>query len=219
MNFNYQKARETMVENQLRPNKIKDQNILNLFKKIPKENFLPNEINEIPYSDLDINLISNRGYLKNLHIAQLINSAEIKKTHKILHIGSLTGYVTVLLANLCFKVTAIEINQELKKELRNNINSLNVNNINIAEGSFEQGYADESPYNIIFIDTPIKKIDDKILNQLEKNFGKVIMIKKNKNNLNKAIKITRNKDNYSEIYLFDVFSKYELFKEMERLEF
>ena len=39
MNFNYQKARELMVENQLRPNKINDLNILNLFKKIPKEKF------------------------------------------------------------------------------------------------------------------------------------------------------------------------------------
>ena len=41
MNFNYQKARELMVENQLRPNKINDLNILNLFKTVPKEKFLP----------------------------------------------------------------------------------------------------------------------------------------------------------------------------------
>ena len=44
MNFNYQKARELMVENQLRPNKINDLNILNLFRKIPKEKFLPSSI-------------------------------------------------------------------------------------------------------------------------------------------------------------------------------
>ena len=39
MNFNYQKSRELMVENQLRPNKINDLNILNLFKTVSKENF------------------------------------------------------------------------------------------------------------------------------------------------------------------------------------
>ena len=44
MNFNFQKARELMVENQLRPNKINDPTILELFKNIKKEDFLPEQI-------------------------------------------------------------------------------------------------------------------------------------------------------------------------------
>ena len=51
--MNFQKSRNLMIENQLRPNKIKDPILLNIFKKIPKETFLPEEIKEIPYSDLD----------------------------------------------------------------------------------------------------------------------------------------------------------------------
>ena len=101
MNLNYQKARDLMVKNQLRPNKIKDKWILNIFKETPKEDFLIDKKKVSPYSDLDINVSHNRGYLKNLHIAQLINNAEITKNHKILHLGALTGYVTVLLSNLC----------------------------------------------------------------------------------------------------------------------
>ena len=97
-----------MVENQLRHNKINDPFILELFKEIPKENFLPNDIKDHPYSDLNITLVSNRGYLKNLHIAQLINYAEINQTHKVLHLGALTGYVTTMLANLCSEDFAIE---------------------------------------------------------------------------------------------------------------
>ena len=79
MNFNYQKARDLMVENQLRPNKIQDANILEVFKAVPKEVFLYEENRAATYSDLDIHLSGNRGYLKTLHIAQLINSANIKK--------------------------------------------------------------------------------------------------------------------------------------------
>ena len=51
-------------------------------KEVPKENFLPNEIKDLSYSDLDITLVSNRGYLKNLHIAQLINYAENRQFHQ-----------------------------------------------------------------------------------------------------------------------------------------
>ena len=44
MNYNFQKARELMVENQLRPNKINNPVILELFKNIKKEDFLPEKI-------------------------------------------------------------------------------------------------------------------------------------------------------------------------------
>lgn len=219
MNFNYQKARNLMVENQLRPNKIKDPIILNIFKKIPKESFMLEEVKVIPYSDSDIPIAANRGYLKNLHIAQLINNAEINKNHKVLHLGALTGYVTTILSHLSLEVIAIETEDELIKKLKKNINSLNLQNIKIFKENFKDGCKSEAPFNRIFIDTPIKKLDYTILDQLSEDSGKIIMIQKESNNFNKAIKITKNMDNFSNEYLFDVFSNYELFKDKEGFYF
>ena len=98
--MNFQKARISMVENQLRPNKINDSNILNIFNEIEKEQFLNNDLMSLAYSDIDLNLIANRGYLKNLHLAQLVQHSNIKKGDNILHIGGLTGYVTLILSKL-----------------------------------------------------------------------------------------------------------------------
>ena len=215
MNVNYQKTRELMVENQLRPNRIKDANILNIFKEIPKEDFVPKEINSLPYSDTEISLTNNRGYLKNLHLAQLIHYSDIKKNHKILHIGALTGYVSTLFSKLCFEVLVIETREDLTLKLQKNINDFNLKNIKIVSGSFEEGFPSEGPYDRIIIDTPIKKLNNKILDQLDQNLGKIVIIEKEKNNLNKAFKITRNKNNFSKEYLFDVFSNYQLFYEKE----
>ena len=214
MNFNYQKARELMVQNQLRPNKIKDPQILYLFENTPKENFI-SEKNKILYSDLDIDVQNNRGYLKNLHIAQLISSAEINKEHKILHIGALTGYVTFILANLGFSIFAIEESQNLNMELKRNIENMKLNNVNIVNGTFIDGYELEAPYDRIIIDNPIKEINERIFNQVNENLGKILMIKKEKSNLNKAFKITKNKEKFSKEYLFDVFSEYQLFEDKE----
>ena len=214
MNFNYQKARELMVQNQLRPNKIKDPQILYLFENTPKENFI-SENNKILYSDLDIDVQNNRGYLKNLHIAQLISSAEISKEHKILHIGALTGYVTFILANLGFSIFAIEESQNLNMELKRNIENMKLNNVNIVNGTFIDGYELEAPYDRIIIDNPIKEINERVFNQLNENSGKILMIKKEKSNLNKAFKITKNKEKFSKEYLFDVFSEYQLFEDKE----
>ena len=219
MNFNYQKARNIMVENQLRPNKIKDIHILELFNTTPKEDFLPEKITLSPYSDLDIPLLKNRGYLKNLHIAQLIHNAEIENTHKVLHIGALTGYVTSILAKLSAEVYAIETEPSMLSELKNNIKKTDINNIKIVDGSFKEGFPNGAPFDRIIIDTPIKEVSEKFLKQLSPNLGKIIMVKKISNDLGKAEKITMNKNNISNEFLFDVFSKYELYSEIEEFIF
>ena len=219
MNFNYQKARDLMVENQLRPNKIQDANILEIFKAVPKEVFLHEENRAATYSDLDIHLSGNRGYLKTLHIAQLINSANIKKNHKILHIGGLTGYVSVLMANLCKEVIVVEPNSKLKSLLEKNIILQNISNIKIVDGKLDGGFVEESPYDLIFIDSPINHLKDMIKQQLNNELGKIIMIQKVANYLNHAYEIIKNHNNYTKEYLFDVFTKYELYEESEGFVF
>jgi protein-L-isoaspartate(D-aspartate) O-methyltransferase len=217
MNFNYQKARDLMVENQLRPNKIKDPTILSIFKKIPKETFLSENLESLTYSDMDIDLGKYRGYLKNLHIAQLIKHSEIKKNHKILHIGALTGYVTSLLSDLCFEVHAIEEEGQYFSILKKNVSE--IKNIKVAGGSFKDGDVSNAPFDRIIIDCPIVKVNKIILNQLSDKLGQIIMIEKNHENLNKAIKFTRNANSFSKEFLFDVFSNYELYREKKGFVF
>ena len=161
----------------------------------------------------------NRGYLKTLHIAQLINSANIKKNHKILHLGGLTGYVSVLMANLSKEVIVVEPNRKLKSLLEKNIILQNINNIKIVDGELDCGFVEESPYDLIFIDSPIKYLKDMIKHQLNNELGKIIMIQKVGNYLNQAYKIINNHNNYTKEYLFDVFTKYELYEESEGFVF
>ena len=219
MNFNFQKARDLMVENQLRPNKIKDPLILEAFKHMPKEDFIPNNLESLTYSDSDITLSNNRGYLKNLHLAQMIKYAELNSTHKVLHIGALTGYFSCILSKFCLKVYAIEIENEYKEHLKKNINQGEIDNIEIVEGSFINGFELNAPFDRIFIDSPINNVNKKLLDQLSDDFGKIIMIKKENENLSQAISITKNGDKYSNEYLFDVFSRYELYSEKKGFVF
>jgi len=219
MNFNYQKARDLMVENQLRPNKIKDPVLLNLFRKKPKETFLPENTGSLSYLDMDITLSQNRGYLKNLHIAQLIKHAEINSNHKVLHIGALTGYVTSLISDLCFKVIAIEEDNQHRIKLKNNIKNNQIKNVEILDESFREGSYLKAPFDRILIDCPIINFNEKLLDQLSDNLGQIIMIEKDQDNLSKAIKITKNNNNFSREFLFDVFSNYTLYEEKEGFVF
>ena len=169
MNFNYQKARDLMVENQLRPNKIKEIDILDIFKQTPKENFVPKEYSSLTYSDMDILIKSNRGYLKNLHIAQLLKYAEIEKNHKILHLGAQTGYVSVLLSRICSEVYVVETDSENMLSLKKNINKMEIENIKIVNGSFREGYLSGAPYDRIIITAACSEIPLPLLDQLKEN--------------------------------------------------
>ena len=209
----FQNARDIMVTNQLRPNKINDLLILDLFRKIKKETFLDEKDKGIAYSDLDIELIDNRGYLKNLHLAQLIQNSQIKKVHKVLHIGGLTGYVSTIISGICSELTVLENENTLLEQLENNINYLKIENIEIYNQNFQNGFHQKSPYDIIFIDNPIQKVSDSIKEQLNSDYGMLIMIKKINENFSHAYKIIRNQNNYTEEYLFDIFTNFELYKD------
>ena len=66
MNISLEKSKEVMIENQLRPNKIKDIDILNVFRGVSKEDFISEKHLNICYSDQDIRVKDARGYLKTI---------------------------------------------------------------------------------------------------------------------------------------------------------
>ncbi len=208
MNLNFEIARELMVLNQLKPNKISDQNILNIFKYTPKENFLPEKLKNICYSDNNINLFENRGYLKNLHLAQIIKYAEINKSDKVLHVGGLTGYLSLIIAKFCHEIIIIEENENLIEKLKNNFKTFKILNAEIVKSKLDYGYGIEAPYDLIIIDSPVYNFNNKLVEQLNPNQGRLIYIQKLKNDLSKAFKLTRNSDAHTNEYLFDVFSSF-----------
>ena len=81
----------------------------------------------------------------------------------------------------------------------------------VFSGSPYSVYQEESPYNLIFIDNPIEKIPNEYINQLNSNMGIIVMVEKINDELSKAYKIIKNKESMNKEYLFDVFTKYELF--------
>ena len=217
--MNFETARNSMVENQLRPNKIADLRIINIFNEVAKEEFLRDELKKIAYSDDDIELTSNRGYLKNLHIAQLIQFSNIKPDDKVLHIGGLTGYVTSLLCKLSNNVIVIENDEQLMIELKNNLKKNNLVNVETINRDLELGYEEKSPYDIILIDCPLKNLPNLVLNQLNPDYGKLLMIDKINNDLGKGIKITNINNNFNKEILFDTFSKFTLYTKKEEFIF
>ncbi len=219
MTETFEIARKNMVINQLRPNKIKEENILKIFGNIPKENYLDATLGENCYLDKNLDITNKRGYLKNLHLAQIIKYSEISIDDKVLHLGGLTGYFSAIISLLCKKLLVVEEDQMLFETLQKNIKKINARNIELYNQNLLGGLSHKSPYDLIIIDGPMYKIEDSLKQQLMSNGGRLIYIKKIYDNLGKAYKVIRNENLYSSEYLFDVMSNYEIQEKQKDFNF
>ena len=216
--MNLEKNREVMIENQLRPNKITNNDVLKVFMSTSKEKFISEDKINICYSDQDISIKDQRGYLKNLHLAQILHFAEIKKNEKVLHIGGLTGYLSVLIAKLCNKIYVTDNDQEFVENIINNFKNNEVTNGKVIKEEFSEGLKGEEPYDLIIIDCPQYNFNLDLLSQVNVG-GRIIYIEKINEELSKAYKMIKYQDNFSKVFLFDVFSNFYLTKQEERFNF
>jgi protein-L-isoaspartate(D-aspartate) O-methyltransferase len=207
-----------MIENQLRPNKITNNDVLQVFMSTSKEKFISEDKINICYSDQDISIKDQRGYLKNLHLAQILHYAEIKNNEKVLHIGGLTGYLSVLIAKLCNKIYVTDNDQEFVENIINNFKNNEVTNGKVIKEEFSEGLKGEEPYDLIIIDCPQYNFNLDLLSQVNVG-GRIIYIEKINEELSKAYKMIKYEDNFSKVFLFDVFSNFYLTKQEERFNF
>ena len=216
--MNLEKNREVMIENQLRPNKITNSDVLQAFMNTSKEQFISEDKINICYSDQDIFIKDRRGYLKNLHLAQILHFADIKNNEKVLHIGGLTGYLSVLMAKLCKEIYVTDNDQSFVDSIIKNFSKNDVDNGKVLKEEFSEGLKSEEPYDLIVIDCPQYNFNLNLLNQVNVG-GRIIYIEKINEELSKAYKMIKYEDNYSKVFLFDVFSNFYLTKQEEGFNF
>ncbi|MBI28872.1 MAG: Protein-L-isoaspartate O-methyltransferase [Alphaproteobacteria bacterium MarineAlpha5_Bin11] len=200
-------ARLQMVKNQLIPNKISESNLIDIILKTKKEDFLPDKLKANTYIDNEIMIKPSRYYLSNLHMAQILQSAEIKNSDKILHLGTLTGYLTYILSNLSSNVIGIEFDEELFNISKNNLKNLKIENIQLINSNVEIGFESKKPFDVIIIDSCIEEIPDSLLEQLSEINGRLITIEKINNNLSNGIKLIRNNSSFHKEILFNSFTQ------------
>ena len=216
--MNLEKNREVMIENQLRPNKITNGDVLQAFMSTSKEQFISEDKINICYSDQDISIKDQRGYLKNLHLAQILHFADIKNNDKVLHIGGLTGYLSVLIAKLCNKIYVTDNDQFFIDSIIKNFSNNKVDNGKVLKEEFSEGLKSEGPYDLIIIDCPQYNFNLDLLNQVNVG-GRIVYIEKINEELSKAYKMIKYEDNFSKVFLFDVFSNFYLTKQEEGFNF
>ena len=107
-----EQARFNMIEQQIRTWEVLDPAVLELFHRIPREDFVPAQYLGLAFADLEIPIGHGQTMLSPKVEGRILQALEIRKSDKVLEIGTGSGYLTALLATLAGKVYSIEMNAE-----------------------------------------------------------------------------------------------------------
>jgi protein-L-isoaspartate(D-aspartate) O-methyltransferase len=158
--------RLNMLESQLRPNQILDENLLAAMGEVPRELFVPERLRGIAYVDEDIPLGGGRYLTAPLVLARLIQLAEIEGTDHVLDVGCATGYSTAVLARLGRNIVGLECDKALAAEASRRLAALRVRNDWIVEGPLAGGHAAHAPFDAIVLGGAVEAVPATLTDQL-----------------------------------------------------
>ena len=179
--FDFEMARNRMVDNQLRTNEVFDSRILSAMGKVPREVFLPASKRATAYIDENIVVKDgsaeqkSRYMLKPTVIARLLEIAEPQSTDLALIVASTEGYAATVIAEIVESVVGVEEDEELVSDSMNVISELGTDNLAIVAGEMVTGMEQEGPYDLIFVNGATEKVPKQLFNQL-KDGGRLVVV-------------------------------------------
>lgn len=164
--MNIEQARFNMIEQQIRPWEVLDPQVLDLLFVVKREDFVPAAYRNLAFADLEIPLGSGQVMLAPRVEARLLQELAVKKTDKVLEIGTGSGYMAALLAARAEHVVTIESRPELADFARQNLERAGIANVTIEVANGAAGWSQRGPYDAIVVSGSLPVVPDALLKQL-----------------------------------------------------
>lgn len=172
-----------MIESQLRPNNIIDENLIAAFYKVQQEDFLPDALKNLSYIDDHIKFSQHSFILKPLIFAKFLNIIKPQFSDAILEVGSGGGYTTSILANLVNFVYSIEQDKIIFDLAIKNIKIKNYININVLFSNYRKLNNLDLQFDKIIINGTVNANPVNLLDKLNVD-GKLVCILKEESSSN-----------------------------------
>lgn len=162
----YATSRANMVATQVLANGVTRERILDAFRAVPREAFVPAAKRGIAYAEVPVEVVPGRFLLSPRCFAKLIDLADIRLGDTILDIGCATGYSTAVIAHLGKHVTGLEEDAALVRAASETLHSVSAGNTTIVQGALAQGHRSRAPYDVIMVEGGVEEIPEALLAQL-----------------------------------------------------
>ncbi len=164
--MNIEQARFNMIEQQIRPWDVLDPQVLDLLFVVKREDFVPAAYRNLAFADMEIPLGCGQVMLAPRVEARLLQELGVKKTDRVLEIGTGSGYMAALLAARAEHVVTVESRPELAEMARANLARAGVANVSVELGDGSAGWPQQGAYDVIVVSASVPVLPEEMLKQL-----------------------------------------------------
>jgi protein-L-isoaspartate(D-aspartate) O-methyltransferase len=170
-----EQARFNMIEQQVRPWDVLDQQVLDTMARIPREAFVPEKYRALAFADINIPLEHEQVMMAPKVEGRLLQALAITPGDSVLEIGTGSGYLTACLAALGNHVTSYEIFPDLSQAAGEKLAANGCRNVTLIEGDAAGGIDRSTRYDVIAVTGSLPELRTTFHNNLSRG-GRLFMI-------------------------------------------
>lgn len=189
----YRLKLDTLIDNMKNTGFLTESKVENAIRQTPRHHFIPEFIKDRAYENSPIPIMKNQTISQPSVVSRMTEWMDLKEGHKVLEIGSGSGWQCAILARMVGKgkIFTIERHHSLANFAKKNLEKLGIKNVKIIHGDGRLGLLEESPFDRIIVTAACKEVPKTLLNQLAidglliapvgENIQSLILIKKTPN--------------------------------------
>lgn len=167
---NFAEKREQMVKKQLIRRGIEDERVLEVFREVPRDKFVPEHVKEYSYHDGPLPIGKDQTISQPYIVAEMVEALELDKEDIVLEIGTGSGYEAAILSQIAKHVYSVERIQSLADKAEKCLDDLGYENITIAVGDGTLGWPEgDKKFDGIIVSAGAPSIPESYKNQLKTN--------------------------------------------------
>jgi protein-L-isoaspartate(D-aspartate) O-methyltransferase len=168
--------RRRMVEEQLEARGIRDARVLDAMARLPRHRFVDPTLWNRAYGDHALPTVEGQTISQPYIVARMLELARIEPTHRVLEIGTGSGYQTALVALLAEKVFSIERVSDLVRTAQSRLDQLGLRNVVLRHGDGTLGWQEFAPYARVLVAAAAPRVPEALLAQLDERGVLVIPV-------------------------------------------
>ncbi len=162
----YSVQRRAMVDEQLRRRGISQPEVLAAMDQVPRHLFLPPVMRGEAYADRALQLDPRRTIYQPYVVALMTSLLDLKRTDRVLEVGTGTGYHAAVLSRIAQRVDSIEIDPVVASQAGRALAGLGYGNVQVWVGDGYGGLPERAPFNAILLSAAPQHIPQPLIDQL-----------------------------------------------------
>ena len=158
--------RQQMVERQLRARGIVNECVLSAMSRVPRHLFAPESYRAQAYEDHPLPIAEGQTISQPYIVALMLEALALSPTDKVLEIGTGSGYVAALLAEMVALVVSIERHALLADSAQVLLSDLGYGNVRVVVGDGSRGFPESAPYDAILVSAAAPELPNELVDQL-----------------------------------------------------